>query len=76
MIGAVQRWLAWLGAALSLALVAFVAGRRDGRADAEVERANATNDAYRKRERIDDAIDQDTDLVDRARRIGIVRDGE
>lgn len=66
----------WAGAALAglLAILgAWVAGRREGRHAARFEALQGDVKAFEARERIEDEIGDDVDLVDRARRAGVVR---
>jgi hypothetical protein len=62
-------------AKLMAALGLYAKGRSDANLRNEVEAARASIEAERKRRDLDDQIAADTDLADRARRIGLVRPG-
>ena len=54
-------------------VMAWIAAKRDAMAKVKLQSAEATILAENLRKETDDDIQQDTDLVDRAKRIGLVR---
>lgn len=74
--GWLKRALAWLVAGLGIIWAAWLAGKREARRETALEAAERIAKAEIKRGRIDDGIDQDTDLVRRARASGVVRHTE
>jgi len=73
--GPIRRALAWLLAAGVAAAAVFFAGKREARKESALDAAERIAKAEIKRGRIDDEIQQDVDLVARARAAGVVRDG-
>jgi len=72
------RFRLWIAGAVALVLAvlgAWIAGRREARQEARTEALRGDVEAYKTRERIEDAIDQDVDLVARAKRAGVLRPG-
>ncbi len=68
------RWLGAIFAAVMALVGVWAAGRRTGRQAAETDALRHSVTAVQTRERIDDEIDQDTDLAARARSTGLLRD--
>lgn len=64
-----------LGAIISIVLAAWGKGRYDARQDAKAKRADAVNKALATREAIDDEVQNDPHLAERARSSGLVRPG-
>lgn len=73
MIGWLQRTLAGLAAIGAALAWAFMRGKRAARQETALEAAERIAAAERKRRDIEDAIQADTDLAARARRIGLQR---
>lgn len=63
-----------LGAIISIVLAAWGKGRYDARQDAKAERAKAIDKALATREAIENEIQDDPNLSDRARASGLVRE--
>ena len=74
--GPIKRVLAWLLAGLVAVASVWGMAKRDARRETALEAAERIAKAEIKRGRIDDDIDQDTDLVRRARAAGVVRPSE
>lgn len=66
-------WLAGAGAVIVALVTAWWRGRRSGQSAAKTQATRAALEAERKREEIEDDIQQDPDLAARARRSGLVR---
>ena len=64
-----------LGALIALVLGAWGKGRYDARQDAKAERAKAIDKALATREAIDDEVQNDPHLAQRARDSGLLRPG-
>lgn len=64
----------FVAALFGIVMAAVRAGARKERDADDLRDTGAALDAERKREALDDEINQDTDLADRARRAGLVRD--
>lgn len=73
MITAILSALARLLGPILPFLATWVAAKRDARQTARIKRLQADADALKDRERIEDDIADDADLVGRAARAGIVR---
>lgn len=74
--GPIKRAVAWLLAGLVAVWAIRRGAKREARTEAALEAAERIAAAEVKRGKIEDAIDQDTDLVRRARAAGVVRPGE
>ena len=74
--GPVKRALAWLLAGLVAVAGVWGMAKRDARRETALEAAERIAAAEIKRGKIEDDIDQDTDLVRRARNAGVVRSGQ
>ena len=66
--GWLKRAVAWAVAGLLAAAGIFYAGKREARQKAKIEGLKADNKALTDRERIEDEVATDPDLVSRARR--------
>lgn len=66
-----QAWPYALG--LVALLWAYASGKHNGKVAAHRKTMDATMKAIKNRQEIDDAIDQDADLVSRAHAAGVVR---
>lgn len=73
MIGSLRRTLYAAGALLLALLYAFARGRRSARRETALEAAERYAKAHDTRRRIEDDIQEDVDLYERARRAGVVR---
>lgn len=73
MIGSLRRTLYAAGAMLLALLYAFARGRRSARRETALEAAERQAKAHDTRRRIEDDIQEDVDLYERARRAGVVR---
>lgn len=73
MIGSIRRTLYAAGAILLAMLYAFARGRRSARRETALEAAERMAKAHTKRQEIEDDIQEDVDLYERARRAGVVR---
>ena len=72
----IKRALAWLLAGLVAFAGVWGMAKRDARRETALEAAERISAAEIKRGKIEDDIDQDTDLVRRARASGLVRPAE
>lgn len=70
----VKTWLAAAGAIVLAVFLAFVSGKRAEKRASDIQEKETALEQYSKREKIDDEVRQSNDLVDRARRAGIVRE--
>ena len=73
LLGNLWPYLAAGAVALLGVLGSYMAGRRDARLRAKSDALETTVKAMKARERIDDEIQSDPDLVARAERSGVVR---
>lgn len=73
MITAILSALARLLGPILPFLATWVAAKRDARLTARIKRMQADADALKARERIEDDIADDADLVGRAKRAGVLR---
>mgnify|MGYP001496186459 CR=1 FL=1 len=74
MISKLKTWAAFAGVLILAAVTLFLRGKAAARREIELERAKDNATALEERLRINESVSRETDLVDRARRIGVVRD--
>ena len=72
----IRRALGWLAGGVAALLAAFYTGKRRSRQETALQAAERAAKAHKTRDRIEDDIQQDDDLVRRARDAGIVRPGD
>ena len=76
LISPIRKAAGWALAGLLAFLAVWGMAKRDARRETALQAAERIAKAERKRGKIEDEIDQDTDLVRRARSVGIVRHTE
>lgn len=73
MMTKIKSALAFVGALIVAGVVLFFRGKGAARREMELERAKATATALEERAKVNDEVSNDPSLLDRARRVGVVR---
>ena len=73
MIAKLKTWAAFAGVLILAGVTLFLRGKAAARREVELERAKADATALEQRLRINEDVSRDPSLLDRARRIGVVR---
>ena len=72
-ISRLKSFAAFAGALILAGVALFFGGKRVARNEVAIERAKASATAIEERAKTNAEVASDTDLLDRARRIGVVR---
>ena len=72
-ISRLKSFAAFAGALILAGVALFFGGKRVARNEVALERAKASANAIEQRAKTNAEVASDTDLLDRARRIGVVR---
>jgi hypothetical protein len=73
MVGKLQAWAAIAGATILAVVAIFFGGKRVAFNEIKLERAKATARSIQERAKTNAEVSQDSDLLNRARNVGVVR---